>query len=132
MTVVKRDERNYDDIKAEFERALRLRDEGNLIEAETLLSRLAEKRPDVAAVHGVLGHVHDRLGKLREAADSFRRATNLSPGSELASISLFHALYELRDLDAAFEEMRRFRRRGPSPEYGQLISDLKLELPEES
>lgn len=118
-------------MKPDFEEALRLRDAGKMVEAEAILSLLAHQRPEVAAVHGMLGDVLSRQGKTREAAASFRRATDLSPGSELASISLFHALYELGDIGAAFEEMRRFRRRGQSAEYDQLIRDLKIELPSE-
>jgi len=124
-------EKVYDDIRPEFDEALRLRDAGKMAEAEAILSRLAERRPDVAAVHGMLGHVEEELGRINDAAVSYRRATELSPASELASISLFHALYELGDLDGAFDEMRRFRCRGPSPEYDQLIGDLKLNLPDE-
>ncbi len=125
------DERGYSAIKPRFDRALRLRDEGRTDEAEAILSALAEEHPAVAAVHGMLGDLQERLGKRAEAAESYRRATELSPGSELASISLFHLLYEQGDLDRAFEEMRRFRRRGPSQEYDQLIRDLQLNLKDE-
>jgi len=122
---------DYDDIKPEFDEALRLKEAGNFAEAAEIFLRLARQRPDVAAVHGMLGHVQQELGKIRDAADSYRRAVSLSPGSELASISLFHALYKLRELDGAFGEMRRFRSRGPSQEYDLIMSELKGELPDE-
>ena len=125
------EERDYSTIKPRFDRALRLRDEGRTSEAEAVLSALAEEYPAVAAVHGMLGDVRERMGKLLESGESYKRAAELSPGSELASISLFHVLYAQGDLDGAFEEMRRFRRRGPSPEYDQLISDLQLNLKDE-
>jgi predicted Zn-dependent protease len=126
---VKSEKRNYEDIRADFEEALRLRDAGTMAEAEAILSRLARQRPDVAAVFGVLGDVQEEQGKMVEAEASYRRATELSPTSELSSISLFHALYALGNRDGAFEEMRRFRTRRPSsPEYDQLIRDLKLDL----
>jgi predicted Zn-dependent protease len=88
---------DHDDIKPQFDEALRLKEAGNFAEAAEIFLRLARQHPDVAAVHGMLGHVQQEMGKIRDAADSYRRAVNVSPGSELASISLFHALYKLRD-----------------------------------
>jgi len=131
MTSVKNKAR-HPALERDFEKATRLRDAGKLSEAAAVLVSLADRYPEDAPVHGMLGHVYDGLGKTREAAASFRRATDLAPRSELASISLFHALYELGDLDAAFAEMRRFKRtQRPSPEYDLLINDLKEELPPE-
>ena len=127
---MKSEKRNYDDIKLEFDEALRLRDAGRMAEAEAILCRLARQRPDVAAIYGVLGDVQEEQGKMPEAAASYRRATELSPASELASISLFHALRSLGDLDGALDEMRRFRIRRPSPEYDRLIRELQLDLPD--
>jgi predicted Zn-dependent protease len=126
------EKRSYADIEAEFNEALRLRDAGSVAEAEAILLRLAQLRPDAGVVFGMLGHVQEQLGRSAEAAKSYRRATNLSPRSELASVSLFHVLYEQGDLEGAFDEMRRFRRRRrSSPEYDRLISDLKLSVPDE-
>ncbi|MGH3642037.1 MAG: hypothetical protein ACRDUX_23765, partial [Mycobacterium sp.] len=69
------EKRSYHDLQPEFDEALRLRDEGRLVEAETVLLRLVNRRPDVAAVHGMLGHVEEALGGLTKAAASYRRAT---------------------------------------------------------
>jgi hypothetical protein len=44
---------------------------------------------------------------------------------------LFHVLYAQGNLDEALDEMRRFRRYGSSPEYDQLIRDLRLNVPEQ-
>lgn len=118
----------YADIRSDFDEALRLRDAGSFIEAEAILSQLARQRPDVAAVHGMLGDLREKLGKLREAVASYQRSTELNPSSELASISLFHALYQLGELDAALEEMRRFRTRRSSLEYDRLVRDLRLNI----
>ena len=122
---------DHDDIKPQFDEALRLKEAGDFSEAAKIFLRLARQHPDVAAVHGMLGHVQQEMGNIRDAADSYRRAASISPGSELASISLFHALYKLRDVDGAFDEMRRFRSRGPSQEYDLIMSEFKGELPDE-
>lgn len=113
----------YPEIAPEFNEAIRLKNEGRLAHAERIFLDLTRRAP-IGATFGMLGHVQEKLGKLGEAAASYRRATECSPGSELASISLFHALFELGDLDAAFAEMLRFRWRGPSPEYDLLIRDV--------
>jgi len=119
--------RDYKEIEAEFEQALRMRDEGKLAEAEELLLNLAERYPEAAFIQGILGDIQERRGRIAEAAASYRRATERSSASEVASISLFHALYQLGDLEGALAEMRRFRRRGaPSPMYDELIRDLKV------
>ncbi len=121
----------YEDIRSDFDHALQLRDAGEMAEAESILARLAEQRPDVAAIHLMLGHVQEELGNLSDAAVSYRLATEFAPGKELPSISLFHALRKVGDLDGAVDEVRRFRSEGSSPEYDRLIDDLNSESPEE-
>ena len=118
--------RRHADIEAEFNEGIRLKNEGRMQDAEEIFLDLARRRP-LGSTFGMLGHVQQELGKLAEAAASYRRSTECSPGSELASISLFHALLELGELDAAFAEMLRFRRRGPSPEYDLLIREVMEE-----
>ena len=118
-------------IKDEFEEALRLRDAGQFVEAKVILLGLAERHPDLPPVLGTLGDVQEELGDLVAAARSYRRTAELSPDSELASISLFHALLKLDDVDGAFDEMRRFRSRGRSEEYDRLVTDLSKRIREE-
>lgn len=112
----------------EFERALRLRDEGQIVSAIAVLSELATRRPDLAHVAGTLAGLQFQHEDFEGAARNARRAVQLAPRSELASRILFHALYQLRDLAAAFEELARFRSTKNSLEYDQTLSELHDEL----
>ena len=56
-----------------------------------------------------------------------KRAVELSPRSELASVGLFHSLWDLGKVNQAFAEMRRFLRLSDSPEYSKLLRDLTVE-----
>jgi predicted Zn-dependent protease len=125
---------NEDDpeLAARFEAALALRDEGKLSESRQRLVELARDYPERWAVYLMLGHLEKRLGNLEGAGRGFRRATELKPEAEIASIGLFHVLYARGELAAAFDEMRRFRRiRRSSPRYDELIADIKNEIPED-
>ena len=73
----------------------------------------------------MLGHVQWKLVGLANAIESFKTAVQLAPTLELASLGLFHALWEAGRRDDAFEEMKRFvRLAGPSTEYGEILKGL--------
>jgi predicted Zn-dependent protease len=116
------------ELAEQFDEALRLRDAGDISGAERILSGLALESPQRAYVLLQLGNVQEKMGRALEAAASYRRATELSPSYELPSISLFHVLYRLGEVDEAFNEMRRFRSQFPSPAYDELIRDINREV----
>jgi predicted Zn-dependent protease len=108
-----------------FDDALAKRDAGDLIGAHEALSHLAEEYPSQPGILGMLGSVQLELGRKTEAASSFRQATLLSPESELASLGLFHSLWESGDTDSAFAEMKRFvASAGPSEEYRRVLQEI--------
>ena len=65
--------------------------------------------PDRAPILWYLAGMYKDLGKLDRAIPLYRRATQLSPKLERASLGLFHALWESDQLDEALEEMKRFQ-----------------------
>lgn len=114
-----------DELEIAFEEALRMRDSQDYQGAASLLEALCAENPAMPGLWGTLGDVHQRNGSLGEAVEAFRRATELSPRSELASISLFHALVQLGKGESALEEMRRYMKLVPnSPEYRLLIDEM--------
>ena len=125
------EKRGSDDIAPAFNEAIRLKNEGELVEAERILLGLRLERPERLSCTECSATCK-RSWASTNAAASYRRSTELAPGSELASISLFHILYELRRFDGAMDELRRFRSRGPSAEYDDIIEDLKLHVPPDS
>lgn len=115
-------------LEPRFTEALRLRDEAKFAESEDILSELSSEYPQTAAVWLMLGHVRWKREDLSAATESFRRASILAPKMELASLGLFHTLWELGRRDEAFEEARRYiTLAGPSKEYGMLLRELEHE-----
>jgi tetratricopeptide (TPR) repeat protein len=104
--------------------ALKLRSAHKYDEAKEILLALAEEYEDSAPVFGILGDVYWRLGLLNEAIPCFVRASELSPQSELASLGLFHCLWESGQTDLALDEMERFLSASHSAEYAKLLRDL--------
>jgi predicted Zn-dependent protease len=64
------------------------------------------------------------MGSLEQAIDSFRRATNLAPEMEWASLGLFHCLWNHNKLEEAFAEMQRFMVDNDSSLYKELMKTL--------
>ncbi len=111
-------------LAARLNEALKLRSRKNYEQAKELLLVLADENADSAAVFGILGDVYWRLGSLPEAIQCFRRAVQLSPTSELASLGLFHSLWESGRYRQAREAMKRFVSISPSAEYARILGEL--------
>jgi predicted Zn-dependent protease len=120
------------DFELKFNRAIELRDRGielgdsgALEEAYNSLLELDRARPNDFSVLLIMGHVCWEHERLDEASLLFKRVTILAPKSELASLGLFHTLFELGKTDDAFEEMKRFISISYSEEYERLLEDMK-------
>lgn len=118
-----------DTVKAVFESAIRMSDEGRHEEAAELLEQLLKDRIDrparLAAVHGQLGHIyHSELHRYPAAEEHFRKCVDLSPSSEAASLGLFHSLMKQRRVSEALAEMKRFVARKPSEEYRRVLAEM--------
>ena len=91
------------------------------------LTPLRSDFPDSAVFFTVLGDTYWEVGRYPEAIAAFRRATELAPQSELASLSLFHCLIDQGGTDAAFDEMRRFLFLRDSDEYRRLLREINVD-----
>jgi FimV-like protein len=94
-----------------FDRALQLRDAGDLDGAVALLRELvaADSIDQRLHAHALLqlGHVLGKLGRHDEAVGPIRAATETAPRMELASLALFHALDQLGErIEALCEAFR--------------------------
>jgi predicted Zn-dependent protease len=107
-----------------FNEALKLRSARKLSQAQKILLALAEEKKDSASVFGILGDVYWQQNALPDAIECFTRASRLSPGSELASLGLFHVLWESGQVKEALAEMKRFLSAFPSPEYAKILGEL--------
>ena len=108
-------------IDAPFKRALQLRDEGDFDGAIVILSDLARRYP-LAPVLGTLGSLYQQKGDWQSAIQHYRQTVALSPKSELASLGLFHSLLEIKEVEEALSEMKRFLSVSTSKEYNRLLA----------
>ena len=111
-------------VKAKLTQAIKLNRMGKQSSALRILEPLARSHPRSAPVQGYLGGIYFDAGRIDEAVECFRRASTLSPRSELASLGLFHSLWAAGERNKALAEMRRFVSIAPSAEYARLIEDL--------
>jgi hypothetical protein len=114
-----------------FDEAMKLRDVGDLVAARRLLGRLVEQLAPhdgtlLSAAHVQLGQLAKRLGEHRESEPHFRAAVTASPISELASLGLFHVLFEFGRLRDAFQEMVRLLRRRYSEMYDEMLLEPRF------
>lgn len=108
-------------------RAIELGRQGKHRAAVKVLIPMLESHPRSAAVYGYLGGSYFELGEYDQSTECFRKATRISPKSELASLGLFHSLWSQGSLPEAFEEMKRFLSSADSKEYETLLRDMAVE-----
>jgi predicted Zn-dependent protease len=115
--------------KEEFEeqlgKALDLQSNDRIDESLELLYQLEETGIRQAAVQGMIGSLlYLRKGDAAKAMKYLKKATDVSPRSEMASVSLFHALFDMGKTDGAFDEMRRFTAITDSEEYRRILDEI--------
>lgn len=113
-----------EDQEREYASAYQLRQNGDLHGAASVLRKLSGELPQSLAVALVLGKTYSDLGELDHALPWFLKAVDLKPSTELASLALFHCLWEMDRTDDAFDEMRRFLKDNDSDEYKQIWEGL--------
>jgi predicted Zn-dependent protease len=112
------------DYKLRFEKANRLRKEGDVTGAIKILRGLVGDFPKKSAAYLVIGDILWDDGRLSAASMAFRAATNRFPKLEIASLGLFHTLWRQARTDAAFEEMRRFQSISHSQGYKEIVDEI--------
>ena len=108
---------------AGIRRATDLGSRGDLDAAVRHLLALTEEFPAAASLHGYVALFLSRAGRLGEAIEHGRRATQLSPRSEKASLVLFKALWTDGRRMEALDEMKRYLALRPSTEYTRMIRE---------
>src|SRR5687767_3902407 len=114
---------------AEFDSAMKLRDEGKYAEAirvlEALITDRIDKRWRMVAVLCQLGNIYSfHLKEPAKGATYFLRATRLKPSSELSSLGLFHSLLNQGKVGEARKEMKRFMASYRSKEYELFLKEV--------
>ncbi len=106
-----------------------LKDIGNLQEAELLLRKAIEIKPNYAIAHNNMGLILQNLGKLKEAELSLHKAIELQPDFANAHSNLGNLLRELGNLKEAELSIRKAIELSPNfPEahtnLGKVLRDI--------
>ncbi|MBS2019517.1 MAG: hypothetical protein JST00_42035 [Deltaproteobacteria bacterium] len=110
-----------------FDQALDLRNAEDLVGALVLIEELATRHPTHPSIIGVLAALLWQVGNIERCVQFARVSVGLSPTSELASLTLVHALRSSNREDSALEEVSRFRSIRPSAEYDRLLGEWENE-----
>jgi len=78
---------------------------------------------DLKVLFTIADH-YEKLGEFSKSIKYYYEAVEIEPEYELASKSLFHALWDLDRTDEAFEEVQRFVKVTGSEAYSEIISDI--------
>ena len=100
------------------------KNKGDIGEAIRKAKLLADELPTDPAVCGVLASLYFQVDKFDESAVFFKKAVDLSPASEVASLGLFHSLWSIGKKEEALKEMRRYLEISESEEYKNLLSEI--------
>ena len=113
--------------KEKFSEAQKLCEAGDFAAELKLRIKLAESNPESSCHRAKLGLVYEELGELEPAEREYRKAVKLDPTWELASLGLFHILWDQDRRDEAFEEMKRFQLISDwaSADYREIMKEIK-------
>jgi tetratricopeptide (TPR) repeat protein len=114
-------------IDSMFELAIELRDKGELRDSINVFSKILADYPIDEKTHGiysVLGGVHADLGESDNALINYRKATELNPRSELASLGLYVTLVKLDRDEEAIHELTRYLKSYPANLYKDTLGEL--------
>ena len=102
--------------------------EGDFPAAIRAFKKAIRKSPRCSVAYWLLGGVyysflHDAFASL----PYFKRAVKLSPKTEMASLGLFHALWDIDRIDDALEELKRFQllTNWSSQDYLKIVNEIK-------
>jgi len=116
-----------------FELATELRDKGELRDSVGVLLRILDNYPTdkgIFGVHLVLGGVFSDLKEHEKAVDNFKKATDLNPKSEIASLGLYVTYTKLDRDEEAIGELKRYLRQFPADLYKDTLEELLADIEE--
>lgn len=102
-------------------KAKKLQNKGEISLAMDLLLDLANMYPHCKATFILLGNLYWGKDDLKQAQAYFRKAVELDPQWEIASLALYHTLWSNGLHEEALEEMKRFVQVGNSDEYDRIL-----------
>src|SRR5688572_24888725 len=95
-------------INSMFELAIELRDNGALKDSVGVLLKILDKYPTyerVDVIYTILGGIYSDLKEFQNALNNFKKAIELNPKSELASLGLYITYAQLNMDEEAISEL---------------------------
>jgi tetratricopeptide (TPR) repeat protein len=114
-------------IESMFELGIELRDKGELRDSINVFSKILSDYQDNKiehGVHSVLAGVHFDLREYDKAFVNFKKATELNPKSELASLGLYVTYVKLDRDEEAIRELIRYLKNYPAKLYKDTLEEL--------
>jgi tetratricopeptide (TPR) repeat protein len=97
-------------------------------DALVILLGLEEKYQESSTISGLIATAYFLSKEFEISAGYYKRTTALNPKSELASLGLFHSLWELKDYKGAYKEMDRFLSENEPVNYKVTLKELHGKL----
>lgn len=110
-----------------FELGIELRNKAALRDSVGVFLKILHDYPDhkkISGVYSVLGGVYKDLKEHENALTSFKKASDLNPKSELASLGLYIIYAELDRDEEAIKELIRYLRQFPADLYKDTLEEL--------
>lgn len=108
----------------EFSKALDLEEQGELEAALERVKRLIASGATTSAAYAKAGGLLWELERTREAETEFRKAVERAPKWKVASLGLFHTLWDQGLRVDALEEAKRFTKLTGSDEYMEIVREI--------
>lgn len=110
-----------------FKKAISIRDKGDLHGAILEFQQIVDLNPNHPKIGGiliVLAGVYQDVGDHNNAKLYFKKATEINPKSELASLGLYLSHIKLFEYEEAMSELERFLTQYPADRYRTTLSEL--------
>lgn len=114
-----------------FNEAIQLRDSGETEKSIKILLKLTDGNPKgITAIYGTLGGIYFEMEDYNNSFLYFNKVIENRPNSEIASLGLFHSLFELKKYKLAYTEMDRFLNSNEPKNYKITLEELFEQLNE--
>lgn len=110
------------------EKAISLNSKNLFIEALSILLEIEAKYKKSSMINGLIATSYYHAKEYGMSAEYYKRTIELNPRSELASLGLFHSLWEMKNYSGAFKEMDRFLSSNEANTYKVTLKELFEQL----
>lgn len=118
-------------IEERFKKAISIRNEGELRKAIPEFQEIIDlypSHPKIGGVLSVLAGIYQDLGEYNSAKLYFKKASELNPKSEIASLGLYLSCVKLLEYDEAIKELERYLSEYPADRYKVTLTELLGDL----